>query len=86
MSSTSHLAQMANDIGNFFKGQASREDAIAGIANHINSYWTRRMREKLMGQLKHSDEGVDELPLAALHRLMQQPSAKPNQPLGGDAG
>jgi formate dehydrogenase subunit delta len=86
MSSPSHLAQMANDIGNFFRGQASREDAIAGIANHINSYWTRRMREKLMKQLEHGDEGVDELPLAALQRLKHEPAIKPTQSPGGDAG
>jgi formate dehydrogenase subunit delta len=86
MSDASHLAQMANDIGNFFRGQASREDAIAGIANHMNSYWTRSMRKKLMAQLESGEQGIDELPLAALHRLMQQPSVKPTQPLGGDAG
>ena len=86
MSNTSHLAQMANDIGNFFRGQASREDAIAGIANHINSFRTRSMRKKLMAQLEHGDEGIDELPLAALQRLQQQPAAKPDQALGGDAG
>jgi hypothetical protein len=36
--------------------------------------------------LEHGDEGIDELPLAALQRLQQQPAAKPDQALGGDAG
>ena len=70
MSTTSHLAQMANDIGNFFKGQASREDAIAGIANHIAKFWTRRMRDKLNAHLEHDgDAGLEDLPREALRRL-----------------
>jgi len=86
MSGTEHLTQMANDIANFFRGQGSREDAIAGIANHINSFWTRRMRDTLMAQTEHGDEGLGELPRAALRRLKEQGDCKPNQPLGGDAG
>jgi formate dehydrogenase subunit delta len=67
----SHLIQMANDIGNFFRSQPQREDAIAGIANHIASFWTKRMREKLMAHLQQGGRGLDELPLAAARRLSQ---------------
>jgi len=86
VSGAEHLAQMANDIGNFFRAQPNREDAITGIANHIESYWTRRMREKLFAQIKHDASSLDELPREALRRLMEHPSAKPDQPSGGDAG
>ena len=68
---SSHLIQMANDIGNFFRSQPQREDAIAGIANHIASFWTKRMREKLMAHLQQGGHGLDELPLAAARRLSQ---------------
>jgi formate dehydrogenase subunit delta len=85
-SDTQHLAQMANDIGDFFRAQTKRDDAVAGIANHIASFWTRRMREKLIAQLQHGDAGLDELPLEALRRLAAQPAAKPHQAAGGDAG
>jgi formate dehydrogenase subunit delta len=64
-----HLVQMANDIGNFFRAQPLREDAIAGIANHIASFWTRRMREKLVARLGLDEHGLDELPLEAVRRL-----------------
>ena len=40
--STPHLVQMANDIGNFFRAEPLREDAVGGILNHIEKYWTRR--------------------------------------------
>jgi hypothetical protein len=90
MRNTEHLTQMANDIGNFFRAQGSREDAIVGIANHLNSFWTRRMRETLLADTSatHTRDdrvGLDELPRAALYRLVSQPT-QPNQPLGGDAG
>jgi formate dehydrogenase subunit delta len=83
MSESQHLVQMANDIGNFFRAQPNREDAIAGIANHIRNFWTRRMREKLAEQLTHGDAGLDELPRAALRLLENSPGSKPT---AGDAG
>ncbi len=86
MSDTQHLTQMANDIGNYFRAQPKREDAVDGIANHITSYWTRRMRDKLIAELKTGDAGLDELPLEALRRLAEHPGVKPDQPPGGDAG
>ncbi|HLZ99607.1 MAG TPA: formate dehydrogenase subunit delta [Steroidobacteraceae bacterium] len=64
-----HLVQMANDIGNFFRSQPRHEDAVAGIANHIVSFWTKRMREKIMARLEHDTHGLDALPLEALRRL-----------------
>ncbi len=87
-----HLVKMANDIGHFFRSEPNREDAIAGIANHIAKFWTKRMREKLAAhQAEHGDHGLEELPLAALARLMAsgnrsgtQPAS--TQPAGGDAG
>jgi formate dehydrogenase subunit delta len=86
MSSTEHLTQMANDIGHFFRAQGSREEAIAGIANHMNSFWTRRMRETLIANTSHGEQGLDELPRAALQRIMRRPDAPADQSPGGDAG
>jgi formate dehydrogenase subunit delta len=65
-----HLIKMANDIGNFFRAEPNREDAIAGIANHIDKFWTPRMRRKLADRLKQDgDAGLDELPREAFRRL-----------------
>jgi formate dehydrogenase subunit delta len=87
MSDAQHLIQMANDIGNFFRANPVREDAVAGIANHIKSFWTRRMREKLLDDLKlHGDGSLDALPLEAVRRLEASPEAKPEDSPGGDAG
>src|SRR5271170_823806 len=64
-----HLVKMANDIGNFFRAEPVREDAIAGIANHIDKFWTKSMRRKIAA---HGEEGLDELPRATLRRLAEK--------------
>jgi formate dehydrogenase subunit delta len=66
-----HLVAMANDIGDYFRIQG-RDEAIAGIANHIKRYWTPRMRQKLNAYLAQGHGGLDELPRAAVDRLNAQ--------------
>ncbi|MGO9933180.1 MAG: formate dehydrogenase subunit delta [Steroidobacteraceae bacterium] len=67
--SAEHLVKMANDIGDFFRAEPVREDAIAGIANHISRFWTKRMREKLAAHLNSGGGDLDELPREAFRRL-----------------
>jgi formate dehydrogenase subunit delta len=82
MSGVEHLVHMANDIGNFFRSEPSREEAVASIANHIAMFWAPRMRQKLMAHVKeHGADGLDELPLEALRRLAEQTHVKP-EPTG----
>jgi formate dehydrogenase subunit delta len=76
---------MANDIGDFFRAQP-HEDAVAGIANHLRSFWTPKMRAQLTSQMNQGDGGLDELPREALRMLMNPPNGAPLQPAGGDAG
>jgi formate dehydrogenase subunit delta len=65
-----NLVKMANAIGAFFRAEPVREEAIAGIANHISKFWTRRMREKLDAHLeKAGDADLEELPREALRRM-----------------
>jgi formate dehydrogenase subunit delta len=85
MSTIQHLVRMANDIGDFFRAQR-REEAIAGIENHLRSFWTPRMREKLGALLASGDSGLDELPAEALRRINHNKDKKPLQSSGGDAG
>jgi formate dehydrogenase subunit delta len=68
--SAAPLVKMANDIGHFFGAEPEREDAVAGIANHIAKFWTKRMRDKLTAHVKRDgDAGLDDLPREALRRL-----------------
>src|SRR5258708_33056183 len=61
-----HIVQMANDIGNFFRSETDRKVALDGISNHINKFWTRRMRQRLLEYVQHGGNELDELPLAAV--------------------
>jgi formate dehydrogenase subunit delta len=67
--SAGQLVKMANDIGNFFRSEPDREEAIAGIAKHISSFWTKSMRRKMAA---YGEAGLDELPREALRRLAAQ--------------
>jgi formate dehydrogenase subunit delta len=76
-----HLIKMANDIGNFFRSEPIREDAVAGIANHIAKFWTKRMREKIGAHIRQAGDGdLDDLPREALRRLLAQQAAAPPPP------
>ncbi|MBL6752134.1 MAG: formate dehydrogenase subunit delta [Nevskia sp.] len=63
------LVQMANDIGDFFKSEPVREDAVAGIADHLRRFWTPRMRAQLAEHLRQGGEGLEEMLAEAVRRL-----------------
>ena len=86
------LVKMANAIGNFFHGETDREVAIAGVANHMRSFWTKRMRQKLLAYVDAGGAGLTDLTRdgfltlerpATVHALATTP-AHPTP--GGDAG
>jgi formate dehydrogenase subunit delta len=84
-----HLVKMANDIGNFFRSEPNHKEAVAGIANHIDKFWTPRMRQKLQTYLKdHSEAELDDLPREALATLATQPAVTvhPREQPGSEAG
>lgn len=73
--SIEHLVKMANDIGDFFRAEPERADAIAGIANHLQRFWDPRMRRALMSYAAGGGEGLDELVRAAVATLKPPPAA-----------
>jgi formate dehydrogenase subunit delta len=78
---------MANDIGNFFRSNPDHDAAVAAISNHMKSFWTPKMRKKLIEDMDGVDEGLDELPKEALRLLKEHPNFKPSQfPEGGPEG
>jgi formate dehydrogenase subunit delta len=86
MDNHSRVVQMANDIGNFFRAQPNREDAISGIADHIKSFWTVRMQQKLMAHMAEDPSELDELPREAVRLLMSNQPLPETHSIGGDAG
>ena len=75
-----HIVQMANDIGNFFRSETDRQVALDGISSHINKFWTRRMRQRLLEYVQHGGNELDELPLAAVAQV-QSPPRRPSPSL-----
>jgi formate dehydrogenase subunit delta len=64
-----NLVGMANDIGDFFKAEPVREDAIAGIAAHLKRFWDPRMRRQIVGHLSAGGDGLHDLVKEAVARL-----------------
>lgn len=74
-----HIVQMANDIGAFFRAEPDRQLAVDGIASHLNKFWTRRMRQKLLDHVASGGAGLEELPRAALAKVVTE-RVLPNDP------
>ena len=66
------LVRMANQIGQFFQSQP-HDAAVAGIADHLRSFWTPKMRRDLEG---YSDEAGDRLNALVHKALHEQPAAE----------
>jgi formate dehydrogenase subunit delta len=64
-----HLVTMANDIGNFFKAEPVRADAVAGIAGHLKRFWDPRMRRQIVAHLRAGGDGMDDLVKEAVAAL-----------------
>lgn len=43
-----HLIMMANDIGAYFAGYPSHDEAVDAIANHLRNFWEPRMRRDIV--------------------------------------
>ena len=72
--STEHIIRMANNIGNFFRAEPDRQVALDGISNHMNKFWTRRMRQKILDYAAQGGNELDELPRAALAQVVANPA------------
>lgn len=55
-----HLVTMANDIGNFFGGEPKKEDAVAGVANHLRKFWDPRMRRQILEYVRAGGTDLSE--------------------------
>ncbi|AEV38231.1 NAD-dependent formate dehydrogenase, delta subunit protein [Pseudovibrio sp. FO-BEG1] len=58
------LTYMANQIASFFKHKP-HDEAVEGIANHINDFWEPRMRLQLFDIVKDGGEGLNPLVVEA---------------------
>jgi len=59
------LARMAGQIADFFKSYPE-EQAVPAIADHINQFWSRRMREDFVVAFDTQSADIQPLVQAAL--------------------
>jgi formate dehydrogenase subunit delta len=57
---THDMVRMANQIAEFFKSYTEQE-AIEGIAEHINKFWEPRMRKDFFMLIDSGGAGLDDL-------------------------
>lgn len=62
------LDHMANQIAAFFRSYPE-EEAVAGIHDHIRSFWSPMMRRDLAARVDTGVARVDPLVASALHTL-----------------
>ena len=49
---TEKLIQMANQIGDFFEAEPNQNQAQKEIAQHLNRFWTKDMRNQLAAHVQ----------------------------------
>lgn len=54
------LARMAGQIADFF-GSYPDDKAVAAIADHINQFWHRHMRQQLLTEFRQDTSGLSPL-------------------------
>lgn len=58
-----NLIRMANRIGEFFVAMPDRDEALEGVALHIQKFWDPRMRLRLLDALSDEQQAQQLLPL-----------------------
>ena len=64
------LVRMANQIGQFFQSQP-HDEAVAGIVDHLRSFWTPKMRRQIVDHAAAGGDGLEPLTREAVQRLAQ---------------
>jgi formate dehydrogenase subunit delta len=62
------MVHNANQIALYF-ATFPREEAIAGVADHIQKFWERRMKNQIVEYIGQGGNGLHELVLEAVKRV-----------------
>lgn len=62
------MVHNANQIALYFQ-TFPREEAIAGVLDHIMKFWERRMKDQLIDYVAKGGTGLHELVLEAVKRM-----------------
>jgi formate dehydrogenase subunit delta len=62
------MVHSVNQIAQYFSSYP-HEEAVAGVAEHIQKFWEKRMRQQLNDYIASGGGGLNELALEAVKRL-----------------
>ncbi len=62
------MVHKVNQIALFFASYP-HEEAVAGVANHLQQFWEPRMRRQILAYLDEGGEGLHEIVPEAVARL-----------------
>ncbi len=63
--SAAKLVRMANSIATFFRSYP-HDEAVSGIRDHVQAFWTPKMRTALAQAVTAGEGGIDPLVAAAM--------------------
>ena len=72
-----HLVMMANDIGAYFAGYPSHDEAVAAIEHHLRHFWEPRMRRDLVDYAARGGAGLKPLVREAIDLMTHQTGPEP---------
>lgn len=70
------LVYMANQIATFFHSKP-HDEAVAGVAAHINNFWEPRMRRQLFALMDEDQGAFDQLVTEALPSIRKPKPVEP---------
>ena len=62
------MVHQANQVALFFASYP-RDEAVAGVTDHLRKFWERRMRQQIVQYVDHGGGGLHDLALEAVKRL-----------------
>jgi formate dehydrogenase subunit delta len=62
------MIHMANQIALFFASYP-REEAVAGVVDHLKKFWEARMRRQIIQYVALGGSGLHEIALSAVKQL-----------------
>ncbi|MET0942967.1 MAG: formate dehydrogenase subunit delta [Mesorhizobium sp.] len=69
MTGKEKLVYMANQIAAFFGSAMPQDQAVAGIADHLNKFWEVRMRRQLLEIIDAGGVGLSPLVIEAASQV-----------------
>jgi formate dehydrogenase subunit delta len=71
------LIKMANQITDFWEGEAGHEVAVKEVATHLRRYWEPRMRAQMITYYhERQGSGLNDIAKAAVGVLAEQAAAQ----------